>query len=144
MKTKKLWLVIVLVMVLCFCGCNKGPYELSQSPENIVTIQLCRSKGEPGAYTYPEQVKVIRQLEEDEFDAFVQDICQLELHSTTPPSCGFGTNIVVITYSDGSMDILSDHAVEYVLAGEKNNQVCSRTFTRKEFDAVFSKYADKE
>ena len=144
MKTKKLWLVIVLVMVLCFSGCNKGPYELSQSPENIVTIQLCRSKGEPGTYTYPEQVKVIRQLEEDEFDAFVQDICQLELHLTTPPSYGFGTNIVVITYSDGSMDIISNRALEYVMVGDRIGQTSTRCFTRKEFDAVFSKYADKE
>ena len=144
MKKNSLWVAVVLVVILLLSGCNKGQYELSQSPENIVTIQLCRSKGEPGAYTYPEQVKVIRQLEEDEFDAFVQDICQLELHSTTPPSYGYGTNIVVITYSDGSMDILSDHAVEYVLAGENNNQVCGLTFTRKEFNAVFSKYADKE
>ena len=144
MKMKKLWFVIVLFMVLCFSGCSRGPYELTNSPESIATIQLCKSKGEPGVRTYPEDVKVIRQLEEDEIDAFIQDICQLEMHLTNPPARGFGTNIVVITYSDGGMDILSDHAVVYAPAGEKPGQVSGRTFSKEPFNAVFSKYADKE
>ena len=144
MKRNRLWFLLVLVVILCFSGCSRGPYELTNSPESIATIQLCKSKGEPGTYTYPEQVVVIRQLEEDEIDAFIQDICQLEMHLTNPPAYGFGTNIVVITYSDGGMDILSDHAVVYVPAGEESGQISGRTFSKEPFHAVFSKYADKE
>lgn len=144
MKRNRLWIVMVLVAILCFCGCSEDPYELSNSPENIATIQLCRSKGEPGAHTYPQDVTVVRQLEEDEIGAFVQGICQLEMHSTNPPAYGYGTNIVVITYSDGSMDILSDHAVEYVPAGEKPSQVSGSAFSTEPFNAIFPKYAEKE
>lgn len=142
MKMNKLWVLLVLVVILCFCGCSAGIYELNNSPETIAKIELYSNASEPGTYAHQENVTFIRQLEEDEIASFVQEICNLEMIMTHPPAYGYGSYIAVITYSNGDMDILSNHAIEYVPAGEQPGQVSGDTFPGDSFEVVFLKYAD--
>ena len=141
MKINKLWIVLVLVVILCFCGCSAGIYELTNSPETITKIELYSNASEPGTYAHQENITFIRQLEELEIDSFVQEISGLEMIMTHPPARGYGSYIAVITYSNGDMDILSNHAIEYVPVGEQPGQVSGDTFPGDSFDVIFLKYA---
>ena len=141
---KRICIAIVLLICLCFCGCSAGIYELSHSSEMIVKIELYSNSSEPGTYTRQENMTFIRQLDEDEVDRFVQEICALEMIMTNPPAYGFGRNIAAITYSNGDVDIVSDHVIEYVPAGKQPGQVSGHTFSGDAFENTFQKDADRQ
>lgn len=133
---------LLALLTLLLCGCSAGIYELSNSPEMIVKIELYSNSSEPGTYTRQENITFIRQLDEDEIDRFVQEISALEMIMTNPPAYGLGRYIAVIMYSNGDVDIVSDHVIEYVPAGKQPGQVSGHTFSGDAFENVFQKYAD--
>ena len=133
---------LLALLTLLLCGCSAGIYELSNSPEMIVKIELYSNSSEPGTYTRQENITFIRQLDEDEIDRFVQEISALEMIMTNPPARSYGRYIAAITYSNGDVDIVSDHVIEYVPAGKQPGQVSGHTFSGDAFENVFQKYAD--
>ena len=149
MRKNILITIVSIVAVLCilFCGSiskSNSYYEFRNSTESIVSIELQYNYNELGLGTEQDNIHSIRMLTQDEIPVFMEEACKIPVKECYPPWWGWGCYIAKVTYSNGDVEVLGSHNIEYIPSRNTAFGTGVYTFAGDRFEEVFSKYIDSD
>lgn len=102
------------MFILNGCNMKSATYEFTNSMEEIISIELLHNRNEGGVGTDEENIDLIYELNEEEFESFMDDIYDLETARCYPPFWGYGDYIAKVTYSNGDVEMLGSLHIEFI------------------------------
>lgn len=131
MKKRLICFLMCLLVAIIMVGCTEKSYELHQSVDKIVSIEIIVAESRT-EYT------VKKELSHSEIISFLGEFDRIKFKTYYgSPTSIFG-NAVKITYKDGNYELICARTIEYIEDGYVGHYVnyCDET----EFDAFLSKY----
>lgn len=146
-KTKKMVLILGCLLILNGCrGGVDGKYIFQNDITDCMTIQIMYNQESGGEGVDEDKIHILYELEKEEFEAFMNDIYELETEKDHrhPPFWGWGEYIVKVTYKNGDIEILGSEVIEYRKKGDDGLLGYGeyRFKNQKEFIYVLEKYCD--
>jgi|GEM_PF-3271970 len=134
-------IVIMLVLMLSLCGCSTLPenYQFENKDQKIISVELLRNKlYRTGGFEFI----LIRELDENEIDAFMAELYELPTEiSITPPPTDFGPIVAKVSYENGDVEFFGAWHIELVKKGDKIANIGAYWFPDDNFENLFYKYA---
>lgn len=135
MRKRLICLVMFLLVAIIMVGCTEESYELRQSTDKIVSIEIivAESKNE---YT------IIKELSDSEIRSFTEALGSIRFRSYYGTPRPISGNAIKITYKDGNYELICANTAEYMKDGYIFYIVlyCDEA----EFDDFLAKYVDKD
>ena len=143
---KAMILCLIIVLSFHYSGCDvitvdKG-YELRQETSEIESVILCRS-GENNTLEGLPLMSLSKEL----FEQFVADLMALpfknnlfSVPATDEPSFSFGEYVITISYTDDSMELISNGGYQEYVAADDNITGVHYTIDDESWQAFLEKY----
>ena len=150
----KRFIILFLAVVLLLCsltGCDSKEYKFYQSTEEIAKIEVVKVPSEPDL----NDLKIDREIRNNNFDSveyltelpaemiedFLTKLKSISCSSPMPPWWGFWGESFLITYNDGSWQLINSDSTNYYNKAEDKFYNPNLAFDIEGFDALWNKYA---
>lgn len=117
MKKAKRLLLIAVILIVLSSVCIPNEYRFPNELESIVSIQIMHrinpDSGDPTEYSF------VKEMDTNEIPTFMDAVYSLETKKGgTPPRWSYGEYMAKITYTNGDMEFLGTHCIEFVCSGD--------------------------
>ena len=145
-------LLLALLLICSLTGCGSKEYRLLQDTDEIAKIEAVKV---PHGKNDEERLSIEREIRNNNFDSveylseipaemiddFLTELKSIPCFRTIPPRWGFWGESFLITYNDGSWQLLNRNSTSYYNKAEDKFYNPNLTFNRESFDALWNKYA---
>lgn len=138
---KIMFSILLCILFLCCCSRKPATYQFANPIEEITNVAILNNQNESGEGTDASNIYLIRELEEDEIVAFMNDIYQLQTNRRSGgPLWGYGSYIAKVTYANGDVEMLGTLNIEFIPNGTLPTGFGSYYFTDDSLWMVISEY----
>lgn len=117
-------------------------YIYVNSIDTVVSVELLSNQNHDGQGTDWDYIYSIRFLSEDEIQPFIERVRQIPTSDCYPPFSGWGSYIAKVTYSNGDVELLGSHNIEYIAKGKDYFGYSFYYYVGDEFKQLFEQYID--
>ena len=136
---------IILLLMLTSCFIQESSYETFYTSDNIESIAIVEIKE---THEYIDDIICLYEVNGENISTFVSEMMKVKTYdriiaSNYPEISGI---FVMIQYSDGNIEFVSD-VEQFIVNADEKNEMIAKCFSRKgiffdsaEFDAFIVKY----